>query len=97
MITLTLGDLRVLVTELLAQGYREDLEVIVRVQDDDGCFVGGLFSVDVEDNCAGDLAVMLDGHQDAECRGIDEDDTEGAITRPNLRLVRDDGSPDPVG
>jgi hypothetical protein len=46
-----------------------DMEVFVRVQNDDGeTMVGGLFAVAVDPGCSEIEAVMLDGSTEAESR-----------------------------
>lgn len=46
-----------------------DMEVIVRVQDDDGqTMVGGLFAVDVDAGCTEIDSLVLDGSTEAESR-----------------------------
>ena len=46
-----------------------DMEVLVRVQDDDGeTMVGGLFAVDVDPGCTEIDALVLDGSTEAEPR-----------------------------
>lgn len=61
---MTAGELLALV-QLAVAAHGPDLEVILRVADDDGCtYLGALASVSPECGCTEVLALMLDGYDE---------------------------------
>jgi len=73
--TMTFRELRARLDEIAAtRGGDPDVEVIVRVQDEDGLtMVGGLFALDVDPGCSEIDSLVLDGATDAESRHTQEE------------------------